>query len=102
MVKGEWIVFPEARRCKNWVNGIEIVFYITSQNTVQSRIHYIPPALMSKIPGTIDLAIYVFKMWRQATEIFKKVYYKKDQHPRIFYPGSVGLPRPPARISDRR
>jgi hypothetical protein len=92
MVKGEWIVFPEAMRCKNWVNGIEIVFFITAKNTVESKIQYIPPALLEQFPLTIDLAMYVFKMWRQATEIFKKVYFKKNQHPRMLHPGYVGSP----------
>jgi hypothetical protein len=93
MVKGNWIIFPETGRCKNWVNGIEIVFYSTGKNTLQSKIHYIPPALMEQIPGAMDLALYVFKMWRQATEIFKKVYFKKNQHPRMFHPGYVDSPK---------
>jgi hypothetical protein len=98
MVKGDWIIFPAEGRCKNWVNGIEIVFYNTGKNTLQSRIHYIPPALVEKTPSAMDLAIYVFKMWRQATELFKKVYLKKNQHPRMFHPGYVGISRTAVRI----
>jgi hypothetical protein len=100
MVKGDWIIFPETGRCKNWVNGIEIVFHFTREKTLQSKINYIPPALKENIPGTMDLTLYVLKMWRQATELFKKVYLKKYQHPRMLHPGYVGSPR--VQPADRR
>ncbi|MDR1949167.1 MAG: hypothetical protein LBQ38_07230 [Spirochaetaceae bacterium] len=79
MVKGEWIIFPEARRCKNWVNGIEVVFDVDDADEVVGIIRYIPPELSKQISTPFIFSLYVYKMWRQATELFKKIYYKKKR-----------------------
>jgi hypothetical protein len=78
MVKGEWIVFPKEMRCKNWVNGIEVRFYFNESSQIEGKIQYIPARLTKRIPFTANPDIFLFRMWRQATLIFRKAYYKKQ------------------------
>ncbi|MDR2403132.1 MAG: hypothetical protein LBD78_03795 [Spirochaetaceae bacterium] len=79
MVKGEWIIVPETMRCKNWVNGIEIVFDMDSAGKVIGKIRYIPPELSERISSPFIFSVYVLQMWQQATELFTKIYYKKKR-----------------------
>jgi hypothetical protein len=81
MVKGEWIVFPKEMRCKNWVNGIAVNFYFNEADEIEGRIQYVPPRISEGIPPSPNQSIFLFKMWRQATLIFKKAYYKKHPSP---------------------
>jgi hypothetical protein len=92
MVVGSWLVSKENMRCKNWINGIEITFALTENNTLRGRISAIPEALFKEMPTAIIRALYIYKMWRTATYIFKKVYLKKDQHPQRTPLGYVGSP----------
>jgi hypothetical protein len=77
MVMGEWIVFTREMRCKNWVNGIEVNFCVNEANRVEGKISYIPPEIIEGMPATINLAIFLFRMWRQATIAFERDYYRK-------------------------
>jgi hypothetical protein len=77
MVRGEWIVNLKDMRCKNWVNGIEIKFFLNEENVPEGRIRYCPQELIENLPGSIDFIMYLYKMWRNATCVFKKAYYKK-------------------------
>jgi hypothetical protein len=82
MVRGDWIINVEKMRCKNWVNGMEITFCIAKGAFIVGKIQYIPREFIEKIPMTRYRALYIYKMWRNATEIFKKVYLKKTiKHP---------------------
>ncbi|MDR0386634.1 MAG: hypothetical protein LBH57_01225 [Treponema sp.] len=81
MVKGEWIVFPKEMRCKNWVNGIEVRFHFNESSQIEGKIQYVPPHLTKRIPCAINPDIFLFRMWRQATMIFRKAYYRKRLHP---------------------
>jgi hypothetical protein len=93
MVIGSWIVSTENMRCKNWMNGIEITFTLSENNTLQGRISTIPEELFKEMPTTIIRAFYIYKMWRTATYIFKKIYLKKqDQHPQGSSLGYVDSP----------
>jgi hypothetical protein len=83
MVKGDWIVFPKEMRCKNWANGIEVTFYFNETRQIEGKIQYIPPHLISRIPFTLNPAIFLFRMRRQATMVFRKVYYKKRAGPEL-------------------
>jgi hypothetical protein len=77
MVRGDWIVNVEKMRCKNWVNGMEITFGIIKGAFIVGKIQYIPQELIETIPVARYRALYIYKMWRNAMEIFKKVYFKK-------------------------
>ncbi|MFP3089445.1 hypothetical protein LQZ21_03870 [Treponema sp. TIM-1] len=104
MVVGSWIVSKENMRCKNWINGIEITFTLSENNTLKGRISFIPKGLFKEMPTTILRAFYIYKMWRTATHIFKKIYLKKDQHPQRLSLGHVGSPdeqQPALRIEDK-
>jgi hypothetical protein len=79
MVRGEWIIFPKEMRCKNWRNGIEIVFALNEKKIPEGKVR-LPPALAKQFPFAIDRFLYVYKMWRQAASLLKKVYLKKTQH----------------------
>jgi hypothetical protein len=79
MVKGEWIIVPEAMRCKNWVNGIEVIFDVDSAGKVFGRIRYIPPELSERISSPLVFSVYVLRMWQQATDLFTRIYYKRKR-----------------------
>jgi hypothetical protein len=77
MVKGDWIVNVRDMRCKNWVNGIEIVFYLNKDKAPVGTIRYIPKALIKSKPLTIDLVLYAYRMWHRASAIFYRAYYRQ-------------------------
>ncbi|MDR1108960.1 MAG: hypothetical protein LBL19_07995 [Spirochaetaceae bacterium] len=92
MVIGSWLVNKEKMRCKNWINGIEVLFTVNENHTIQGKITAIPEELLKEMPTTVVRAVYIHKMWRKATHIFKKIYLKKDQHPQRTSLGYVGSP----------
>lgn len=93
MVKGDWIVFPKEMRCKNWVNGIEVHFHFNETCQIEGKIQYIPPHLIERIPFILNPATFLFRIQRQATLMFRKIYYKK-------YQGSLPAHPPAVRITD--
>jgi hypothetical protein len=93
MVVGSWIVSKENMRCKNWINGIEITFTLDEDNTLKGRISFIPKGLFKEMPTTILRAFYIYKMWRTATHIFKKIYLKKRSTPPEIISGGTLVPR---------
>jgi hypothetical protein len=83
MVKGDWIVNVRDLRCKNWVNGIEVVFYLNEEKLPVGKIGYIPEELIKSKPLSIDLVLYIYKMWSRATSIFYKAYYRQKSRQRM-------------------
>jgi hypothetical protein len=77
MVKGDWIVNVRDMRCKNWVNGIEVVFYLNREKMLMGKIQHIPEKLIENKPLTIDLLIYLYRMWNRAASIFYRAYYRQ-------------------------
>jgi hypothetical protein len=71
-------------RCKNWVNGIEIVFHVggTNNEIVEGMIQYVPQEIFENIPATVDFVLYLYKVWRSAMYTFKRVYFKKNNRRR--------------------
>jgi hypothetical protein len=90
MVVGPWIVNLKEQRCKNWINGLEVSFSMHN-NVPYGKIQSLPKDFFKETPFAIDQVIYVYKMWRNATYIFKKVYLKKNQHPQRSPLGYVGF-----------
>jgi hypothetical protein len=76
MVKGSWIISINAMRCKNWINGIEVVFHLDEQGQPVGRIIPLPEGLYDKLPRGQDRMIYVCRMWQRACVIFYKAYYR--------------------------
>jgi hypothetical protein len=91
MVVGSWIVKLKEQRCKNWINGIEVSFSIHN-NVPYGKIRSLPKDFFKETPSAMDQLMYVYKMWRNATYIFKKVYLKKIQHPQRHPLGYVDFP----------
>jgi hypothetical protein len=80
MVRGNWIINLEQMRCKNWVNGIEVVFYTREGGeTVEGTIQYVPQEIFEKIPATVDFVLYMYRMWRSASYVFKKAYFRRKK-----------------------
>ncbi|WP_010254500.1 hypothetical protein [Treponema primitia] len=76
MVKGPWIINVDAMRCKNWVNGIEVVFHLDETGRPLGKIMPPPRGLSERIPQIQNRMIYVCRMWQRATAVFYKVYYR--------------------------
>jgi hypothetical protein len=85
MVKGDWIVNIKDMRCKNWVNGIEVVFYLNKEKLPVGKIQHIPEKLLEGKSLTIDLVFFLYKMWTRASAVFYKAYYR--QHGPAVLPG---------------
>lgn len=79
MVKGDWIVNVRDMRCKNWVNGIEVVFYLNREKMLEGKIQHIPEELIESKPLAFDLAVYLYRMWNRAASIFYRAYYKQQR-----------------------
>jgi hypothetical protein len=77
MVRGDWIFYLDGMRCKNWVNGIEVVFSFDPGGILKGTIHHIPPALMLQSPGALEIAVLAYRMRQQATALFKRIYQKR-------------------------
>jgi hypothetical protein len=77
MVKGDWILHLDGMRCKNWVNGIEVVFFFDNEGALKGKIHYIPQMLIEQSSDAIEIAVLVYRMRQQATALFKRIYHKK-------------------------
>jgi hypothetical protein len=76
MVKGSWIISIEGMRCKNWINGIEVVFHLDERGLPMGKIMPLPGGLSDKLPLVQDRMIYVCHMWQRACAIFYKAYYR--------------------------
>jgi hypothetical protein len=77
MVKGEWIIFPDEMRSKNWANGIEVSFCFNESSKLEGKIRYVPPQLINRMPSALNLAVFLCRQWRQACSTFEKAYYRK-------------------------
>jgi hypothetical protein len=77
MVKGDWIVNIRDMRCKNWVNGIEVVFYLNREKMLVGKIQHIPEKLIKGKSPAIELVSYLHKMWNRAASIFYRAYYRQ-------------------------
>ncbi|MFP3043706.1 hypothetical protein LQZ19_17990 [Treponema primitia] len=77
MVKGSWIINVDAMRCKNWINGIEVVFRLDEKGRPLGKIMPLPNGLSERIPRVQDRMIYVCRMWQRATLVFYRVYYRQ-------------------------
>jgi hypothetical protein len=77
MIKGAWIVTLREMRCKNWMNGLEIVFHLGKNGQPEGSI--LPPSdkFWAKTPKTLDMALFLRRMLRRATVVFYQVYYRR-------------------------
>jgi hypothetical protein len=46
------------------------------------KIGYIPEELIKSKPLTIDLVLYIYKMWSRATSLFYRAYYRQKSRNR--------------------
>lgn len=86
MVKGAWIVTVGEMRCKNWMNGLEVVFHLGDNGQPAGSILPPPDRFWDKIPQTVDMSIFLRRMRRRATIVFYRAYYRhlfKIQYERI-------------------
>jgi hypothetical protein len=77
MVKGAWIITVREMRCKNWVNGLEIVFRLNSDGQLVGSILPPPASFWDKLPPELNVSNFLFRMRRQATILFYRVYYQR-------------------------
>jgi hypothetical protein len=76
MVKGSWIISIKGMRCKNWVNGIEVIFHLNEWGQLVGKIMPLPGGLRDKLPPVQDRNVYVCHMWQRACTVFYKAYYR--------------------------
>jgi hypothetical protein len=77
MVKGAWIITVREMRCKNWVNGLEIVFRLDGNGQPAGSILPPPASFWDKLPQTLDVSTFLRRMRRQATILFYRAYYQR-------------------------
>jgi hypothetical protein len=81
MVKGAWIINLHTLRCKNWVNGMEVVFQLDESKRPVGKLMPLPEALSAeldeKIPVTRERMAYICRMWQRATVIFYRAWYRQ-------------------------
>jgi hypothetical protein len=76
MVRGAWIINFHTMRCKNWVNGIEVVFHLDENGHPAGKLMPLPEELAEKIPKLQERLAYVCRMWQRATLVFYRAYYR--------------------------
>jgi hypothetical protein len=86
MVKGAWIVKVGKMRCKNWINGLEVVFHPDANGQPTGSI--LPPLdnFWDNFPRDMDRGLFLCRMWQRATIVFYRAYYQhllKTRHGRI-------------------
>jgi hypothetical protein len=64
------------------MNGLEIDFTLNRNKIPEGRITFIPKELFKD--GGLKSILHIYRMWRNATYIFQKVYFKKRA---ATYPG---------------
>jgi hypothetical protein len=82
MVKGAWIVTLREMRCKNWVNGIEVVFHVGENGEPAGSILPLPDKIWEKIPKALDMMFFLYRMRQRATSVFYRAYYRNLLKPR--------------------
>ncbi|GHV28650.1 hypothetical protein AGMMS4952_12900 [Spirochaetia bacterium] len=78
MVKGAWIINLRTMYCKNWVNGIGVVFHPDENGRLVGKLMPLPTALSGelneKIPVERERMAYIYRMWQRATVIFYRAW----------------------------
>jgi hypothetical protein len=64
-------------RCKNWINGIEVVFHLGENGRPAGSILPLPDEFWDKIPKTMDATFFLHRMRRRATVLFYRAYYRQ-------------------------
>lgn len=84
MVKGAWIINLHTKRCKNWVNGIEVSFHFDENGRLMGRLMPLPGELCKKISPRQERVAYIYRMWRRAIVVFYRAWYRGRTKPKSF------------------